>query len=312
MNLKRKVIQMKLSKTKLNELICECYASERAEYFGVSFDAPVYDEVTHESDTGSFQFDAVDILQTLLTFWGEWFFVHTTTDSPPYNIFLPSNVDVSPAEQFAYAFYSYCNGNLVNLVRIVTAYISNYNPLQNYGAVETELSSYDADNPETETKEISGKVKTNARVKGYNANGGDITVTEAGSTYSTDITNMDGEGGRGQWNPTVTHRSTAYDSTTMKDVEQQHQSMSAGTTMTQADAANNFTEWDDYKETTTRSGGRGRELNRAGNIGVTTSQQMIEAELKLRKHDILKEWLGEFVAEYCVLSPDNVMDIEGM
>lgn len=303
---------MKLSKTKLNELICECYASERAENFEVSIDYPVYDEVTHEADTATAEFEAVDILQMLLTFWGEWFFVHTTDNSPPYNIFLPSDVDTSPAEQFSYAFTKYVDNNLVNLYKIATAYLSNYNPLHNYSALETELNGYDADNPETETKEISGKVKTNARVKGYNANGGDITVTESGSTYSTDITNMDGESGRGQWNPTVTHRSTAYDSTTMKDVEEQHQSMSAGTTMTQADAANNFTEWDDYKETTTRSGGRNRELNREGNIGVTTSQQMIEAELKLRKHDILKEWLGEFVAEYCVLCPDNVMDIEGM
>lgn len=303
---------MKLSKTKLNELICECYASERAENFEVSFEFPVYDEVTHESDTTEIEIEAVDVLQILLTFWGEWFFVHTTDTEPPYHIFLPSNVDVSPAEQFSYAFTKYVDNNRVNLYKIASAYLSNYNPLHNYGALETELNNYDADNPETETKEISGKVKTNARVKGYNANGGDITVTESGSTYTTDITNMDGESGRGQWNPTVTHRSTAYDSTTMKDVEEQHQSMSAGTTMTQADAANNFTEWDDYKETTTRSGGRSRELNREGNIGVTTSQQMIEAELKLRKHDILKEWLGEFVAEYCVLCPDNVMDIEGM
>lgn len=303
---------MKLSKTKLNELICDCYASERAENFEVSFEFPVYDEVTHESDTTEIEIEAVDVLQMLLTFWGEWFFVHTTTDDPPYHIFLPSNLDVSPAEQFSYAFTKYVDNNLVNLSKIASAYLSNYNPLHNYGALESELNSYDADNPETETKEISGKVKTNARVKGYNANGGDITVTESGSTYTTDITNMDGESGRGQWNPTVTHRSTAYDSTTMKDVEEQHQSMAAGTTMTQADAANNFTEWDDYTETTTRSGGRSRELNREGNIGVTTSQQMIEAELKLRKHDILKEWLGEFVAEYCVLCPDNVMDIEGM
>lgn len=303
---------MKLSKTKLNDLICECYASARVSNFKVEVETPIYDEVTHETSTFEADFEAVDVLQMLLTFWGEWFFVHTTDTEPPYNIFLPSNIDTSPAEQFSYAFSKYCDNNLVNLSKIASAYLSNYNPLHNYGALETESNGYNTDSPETETKEISGKVKTNARVKGYNANGGDITVTESGSSYSTDITNMDGESGRGQWNPTVTHRSTAYDSTTMKDIEEQHQSMSAGTTMTQADAANNFTEWDDYKETTTRSGGRNRELNREGNIGVTTSQQMIEAELKLRKHDILKEWLGEFVAEYCVLCPDNVMDIEGM
>lgn len=42
-------------------------------------------------------------------------------------------------------------------------------------------------------------------------------------------------------------------------------------------------------------------LTRSGNIGVTTSQQMLEAELEVRKHDLVKEFINE-VAKVCLLS----------
>ena len=43
-------------------------------------------------------------------------------------------------------------------------------------------------------------------------------------------------------------------------------------------------------------------LKRSGNIGVTTSQQMIESELSLRKNNILKMIIREFVYDNCFLS----------
>lgn len=43
-------------------------------------------------------------------------------------------------------------------------------------------------------------------------------------------------------------------------------------------------------------------LKRSGNIGVTTSQQMIESELNLRKQNILKTLIREFVYDNCFLS----------
>ena len=42
-------------------------------------------------------------------------------------------------------------------------------------------------------------------------------------------------------------------------------------------------------------------LTRSGNIGVTTSQQMLEQELEIRKHNLIDEFMKE-VAKVCLLS----------
>lgn len=42
-------------------------------------------------------------------------------------------------------------------------------------------------------------------------------------------------------------------------------------------------------------------LTRSGNIGVTTSQQMLEAELEVKSRDLVKEFMNE-VAKVCLLS----------
>ena len=42
-------------------------------------------------------------------------------------------------------------------------------------------------------------------------------------------------------------------------------------------------------------------LQRSGNIGVTTSQQMITAELDLRKQDLLADFVRRFIAKWCSL-----------
>lgn len=42
-------------------------------------------------------------------------------------------------------------------------------------------------------------------------------------------------------------------------------------------------------------------LTRSGNIGVTTSQQMLEAELEVKSRDLVKEFMSE-VAKVCLLS----------
>ena len=41
------------------------------------------------------------------------------------------------------------------------------------------------------------------------------------------------------------------------------------------------------------------EMEKYGNLGVTTSQQMLESELELRKRNIYNEYLDRFIHEYC-------------
>lgn len=50
-----------------------------------------------------------------------------------------------------------------------------------------------------------------------------------------------------------------------------------------------------YNEVTDRT------LSRSGNIGVTTSQQMIESELNLRQQDLLENFVHRFMKKHCHL-----------
>ena len=40
-------------------------------------------------------------------------------------------------------------------------------------------------------------------------------------------------------------------------------------------------------------------MKRSGNIGVTTTQQMAESEIELRKHDLLLEFVTRFIERHC-------------
>ena len=47
-----------------------------------------------------------------------------------------------------------------------------------------------------------------------------------------------------------------------------------------------------------------RYLTRNGNIGVMTTESLIQEELELRKHDFLEEFVKRYINEYCFLSVD--------
>ena len=86
---------------------------------------------------------------------------------------------------------------------------------------------------------------------------------------------------------TQTNKSTTFDDTTYRDVEETINSVNMATevtpnnTQTIANIEGSF------------NNAEIRKLSRSGNIGVTTSQQMIESEVELRKKSIA-DWLIEF------------------
>lgn len=244
-----------------------------------------------------------DVMQLIHLNWGPWSFVWYEDGIP---IAFDSDISVQAFAQFCRQFSGYKTRCLVNLQRQLEAYFADYNPIENYNGNETEDETVDEDNPHKSVKEISGYVRNAARVKGYDAAGGDIQVSESGGSYTTSIEAQQG------WTPVATHSETAYDTTALKPVATDSATMAAGTTMTQADEGNNFTHWDDYQETTTEEGSRLKKLNRHGNMGVTMTQQMIEAEIATRSRDLVKGWLKKFIDENCVLTVPDVCSIEGM
>ena len=86
---------------------------------------------------------------------------------------------------------------------------------------------------------------------------------------------------------TQSYKSTTFDDTTLRNVDETTNTSSMTTTVTPAntqtipDISGSF------------NNGETRKLTRSGNIGVTTSQQMIDSEIELRKKSVAN-WLIEF------------------
>lgn len=86
---------------------------------------------------------------------------------------------------------------------------------------------------------------------------------------------------------TQTNKSTTFDDTTYRDVEEITNSVNMSTEVT----PNNTQTIDNIEGNFNNA--EIRKLSRSGNIGVTTSQQMIESEIEVRKKSIA-DWLIEF------------------
>ena len=86
---------------------------------------------------------------------------------------------------------------------------------------------------------------------------------------------------------TQTNKSTTFDDTNYRDVEEITNSVNMSTEVT----PNNTQTIDNIEGNFNNA--EIRKLSRSGNIGVTTSQQMIESEIELRKKSVA-DWLIEF------------------
>lgn len=204
-----------------------------------------------------------------------------------YSMFqFPARIsEYVPAKETLYRMWDIyvLNDVLVNMPRILTAFMSEYNPLENYNGVEK------TDGFGSSRNHTAGKVKT-----------------------STEVTNSNEENG------STSHYETTYDNLS-KDQLRYRDDIKAPKTKTKGEAANNYT---DYGELTTKTTEDNREVididknhlinatdavngqtvTRHGNLGVTTSQQMIEAEMQLRKFNIVKYIVDRFANLYLTLS----------
>ena len=91
---------------------------------------------------------------------------------------------------------------------------------------------------------------------------------------------------------TQTSKSTTFDDTTYRDVEEITNSVNMTTEVT----PNNTQTIDNIEGNFNNA--EIRKMSRSGNIGVTTSQQMIESEIELRKKSIADYLIEFFVRKY--------------
>lgn len=163
-------------------------------------------------------------------------------------------------ESFRISWESFLLRNKNNIDRRYAALIADYNPLHNYDSTETE-SIID------ETTHDSDK--TSNATKTQNGTATDTGATEGASK----IYGYNSTSGVNDSSATSTNNNTHTD---------------------------NFTNTDEYTETQSDNtdNTRERELRRYGNIGVTTSAQMIQGELGLRTYDLAIEVIRDFAKQY--------------
>lgn len=288
---------MKTRTTTVAELMKQSLASDPLRLFfsiQVQYKHWLLDGTASETPL-NFGMSSEEVMQLIFLNWGQWSFVWYEDNGQPVD-FDGSNAVFA---QFCNQFNGYKTRCLNNLQRQLEAYSAEYNPIENYNGNETENEAIDALNPRQSVKTITGHVRSGARVKGYDAAGG--AVNDDGTIAA-----------QPGWSPVSTHSETAYNTTALKPVATDDTTMSAGSSMTVANENDNFTHWDNYSETTTEEGSKEISRNRHGNLGVTMTQQMIEAELAMRGRDLVKEWLKKFIDETCILTVPDVCDIEGM
>lgn len=165
-------------------------------------------------------------------------------------------------------FYAYMTTTLDDFRQMYKAWIIDYEPLENYNKNETI----------TELRN-----KGNEKI----TNGGDITVS--GSTEN------DSEN-----SPTTKHYTTTYDSAAENRLE--NYDVSTGKTSTETTTEQDTTSETEYLNTTVGDN-TAHEINITtnktyGNIGVTTSQQMLQSEIDLRKQHLIQMYLDTFCKQY--------------
>lgn len=147
--------------------------------------------------------------------------------------------------------------------RMITALDEEYNPLHNYDRTEI------ATDTDTGTRTI--------------ADTGTVTNADTGTVNDTT-------------GSTVTGQVTGFNSNSFADDKKTTSSGTVGSTRNLQNQETRNTQ-----NLETRNLTSGHQLRAYGNIGVTTSAQMLEGELDVRKTDIYRIIADEFIRYFCIM-----------
>lgn len=183
-----------------------------------------------------------------------------------------------------------------------------YNPIENYDRYETEESG--------NTRQHSGVDSTSESVQGSSVTDGENTRTISNTTSNTNSNSSQGSGSDSQ---TTTNEITAFDSNTLVTHDRSSATGQNSSTLTQTETQSGTqsgtdTLTDDTTVTNTESktgsfthgeqieDSASRESHIHGNIGVTTSQQMLESEISIsEKLNVYDYIVQEFKRRFCIL-----------
>ena len=181
---------------------------------------------------------------------------------------------------------------IVTWERIYNASLAEYNPIENYDRHEQETTGA--------RRVHSGTDTTATTESGTNATDGEISRTVSGT-----------ESGSANQNHSTTNQITAFDSNSLQTHDK---STATAEDTTSATRSGTETETNDTTVTDSKTGSatithgeqiadsESRESHIHGNIGVTTSQQMLESELEVSpKLNIYDYIVRDFRQRFCLL-----------
>lgn len=188
----------------------------------------------------------------------------------------------SPWVSFNVDWTLYNNIYKEDLDRALKALYSTYDPISNYDMLE-EGADGERKAQTTSTTTPHGKITTDVTLSGTLQT--DTTLYKSGVDSSGDGVQTDKSSTVETPTSRKTTTETTYGTGTDSEIKQQSQNdqtaTAAGTTLTGLDT------------------GREHVLSRKGNIGVTTSQQMITSEMELRRQDFILQYIRRFIAYHC-------------
>ena len=176
-------------------------------------------------------------------------------------------------DEFFGSFFFFCSSYTLNAKNPLVKKFESYNKLMSSN-LKSQLDVM---------KEVYNPIEN------YDNNEESITTTGAKEENYKKGTNTDTtEVGQGQ----ITTKSdvTSYESNTFADADKVTTDESARTTTTTMGERSDIRTEKEHIDTFKK--------RIHGNIGVTTSQQMIESELELRKRNVVTEYLTEFATMY--------------
>lgn len=162
--------------------------------------------------------------------------------------------------------------------RMIGALDAEYNPIENSDRYEDHLEDYTRD-----LKESDDYTRDLTESDDYNRN-----LTDSGNSNSSG---------------SIQNSRTGYNSSDLQltDSSESEDHSDDSRSYTGGDNRNKgYTGGDNRNKGFTGGDTRHTVIHTHGNIGVTTNQHMVEAELKLRQYDIYKLITNEFIDTFCI------------
>lgn len=210
-------------------------------------------------------------------------------------------------DEFWTEFKTWFDVRVYDYIKMLIAVHSEYHPLHNYDRTEEH----------TENVGRSGKKQTSGKERNHTTqNGRNSTTTKNTATVEGESTTQ--RDGTTEEESTTTNKVNGYngEEMTVRDTEESSgkktdaesvvaTSKDSNSATTEGSAHYNSaadgyrdinsTEVDKEEQTTKRA------IRAYGNIGVTTSQQMIESEIALRQNHVIKYMVSDFKKDFCIM-----------